>query len=175
MRFPGALLIVAACAVTTPAFAVDWADPQSVVAAALDNNPTILRLQTEVAAARERIAPAGALPNPMAMAGVQPPDASNRRLDGVNLLPVMLEGKSLKPRQAFWWYNEQEAMRDGDWKLVVNLRGQKEPALYNLKIDRAEQNDVSAKHPQRVAAMQQAIGAWKQDVERAATPQPEAR
>lgn len=71
MRFPGALLFVAACAVTAPAYAVDWADPQSVVAAALDNNPTILRLQTEVSAARERIGPAGALPNPMAMAGVQ--------------------------------------------------------------------------------------------------------
>ena len=46
MRFPRALLFVAACAAATPVFPVDWTDPQSVVAAALDQNPTILRLQT---------------------------------------------------------------------------------------------------------------------------------
>jgi outer membrane protein, heavy metal efflux system len=76
MRYPRALLFVAACAAATPVFPVDWTDPQSVVAAALDNNPTILRLQTSVAAARERIGPAGAQPNPMAMAGVQ-----NKQID----------------------------------------------------------------------------------------------
>lgn len=71
MRFQRALLFVIAAAVTAPAFAVDWSDPRSVVAAAVDSNPTLLRLQTEVSAARERVRPASAHPNPMLMAGVQ--------------------------------------------------------------------------------------------------------
>jgi outer membrane protein TolC len=53
------------------AAALDWQDPKSVVEAALTNNPTLARLEREVAAARERIAPAGSQPNPMLMAGVQ--------------------------------------------------------------------------------------------------------
>ena len=65
------LLIVIAAAVAAPASAVDWTDPRSVVAAAFDNNPTLLRLQTEVTAARERAGAASAQPNPMLMAGVQ--------------------------------------------------------------------------------------------------------
>jgi outer membrane protein, heavy metal efflux system len=56
---------------TTTAWAVDWTSVQSVVDAAVANNPTIHRLQSELAAARERVAPAGAQPNPMLMAGLK--------------------------------------------------------------------------------------------------------
>jgi outer membrane protein len=58
-------------AAAAPAAAVDWNDLRSVTAAALENNPTLLRLQSEVDAARERIAPAASQPNPMFMTGVQ--------------------------------------------------------------------------------------------------------
>ncbi|HUP61938.1 MAG TPA: TolC family protein [Thermoanaerobaculia bacterium] len=54
-----------------PLFATDFNDPQSLVDAAIASHPTLARLRAEVAAARERVAPAGALPNPMLMAGVQ--------------------------------------------------------------------------------------------------------
>ena len=107
----------------------------------------------------------------MAGAGVR--NAAQRPLDGVNLLPVMIEGRSLEPRQVFWWYNNQQAMREGPWKLVVNLPGGKAAALYNLEADLSEASDVSAKHGPRVTSMQQALAAWKQDVQRDATQQPE--
>ncbi|HUP50155.1 MAG TPA: TolC family protein [Thermoanaerobaculia bacterium] len=71
MRVSRALLFVVAAFPAVPASAIDWHDPQAVAAAALENNPTILRLQSEVEAARERIAPAASQPNPMVMAGVQ--------------------------------------------------------------------------------------------------------
>jgi outer membrane protein, heavy metal efflux system len=61
------LLLLAAL----PAAALDFNDPNAVVAAALESHPTLTRMRAEVAAARERIAPAGSLPNPMLMAGVQ--------------------------------------------------------------------------------------------------------
>jgi outer membrane protein, heavy metal efflux system len=61
-----------ALALTTPAAqAVDWKNIQSIVDAAVTNHPTINRMQSELAAARERIGPAGAQPNPMLMAGLQ--------------------------------------------------------------------------------------------------------
>ncbi|HEX9982700.1 MAG TPA: TolC family protein [Thermoanaerobaculia bacterium] len=55
----------------TSAFAIDWQDPRAVVAAAAQNQPALVRLQAQAEAARERAASAGALPNPMVMAGVQ--------------------------------------------------------------------------------------------------------
>jgi outer membrane protein TolC len=58
------------------ALALDFNDRQSLVTAALASHPTLTRMRADAAAARERVAPAGALPNPMLMAGVQ-----NRRID----------------------------------------------------------------------------------------------
>ena len=61
------LLLLAAL----PAAALDFNDPRAVVGAALETHPTLTRMRAEVAAARERIATASSLPNPMLMAGVQ--------------------------------------------------------------------------------------------------------
>ncbi len=54
-----------------PLFAIDFTDPQSLVARAIELHPTLIRQRADVAAARERIASVGALPNPMVMAGVE--------------------------------------------------------------------------------------------------------
>lgn len=72
------LLLALSCALPAAprALAVDFNDPRAVVAAALETHPTLTRVRAEAAAARERIAPAGALPNPMLMAGVQ-----NKQID----------------------------------------------------------------------------------------------
>ncbi|MGZ5446287.1 MAG: TolC family protein [Thermoanaerobaculia bacterium] len=59
-----------------PAAALDFNDPRAVVAAALESHPTLTRMRAEAKAARERIAPASSLPNPMLMAGVQ-----NKQID----------------------------------------------------------------------------------------------
>jgi cobalt-zinc-cadmium efflux system outer membrane protein len=61
---------------TQPLLAVDFRDRESVVAAALESHPTLASLRLEADAARERIRPAQALPNPMLMGGVQ-----NKQID----------------------------------------------------------------------------------------------
>jgi outer membrane protein TolC len=61
---------------TQSLFAVDFHDQRAVVEAALSVHPTLARLRAEAAAARERIRPAEALPDPMIMAGVQ-----NKQID----------------------------------------------------------------------------------------------
>lgn len=62
--------------IAQPLFAIDFNDPQALVARAVELHPTLARLRADVAAARERIASEGALPNPMVMAGVQ-----NKQID----------------------------------------------------------------------------------------------
>ena len=50
---------------------LDWHDPERIAAAAVEASPGVRALEAEVEAAREAARGAGALPNPMAMAGVQ--------------------------------------------------------------------------------------------------------
>lgn len=57
--------------IANPLLAIDFNDPRALVQAALEAHPTLARLRAETAAARERVAPASAKPNPMLMAGVQ--------------------------------------------------------------------------------------------------------
>src|SRR6185436_17506105 len=62
--------------IAKPMLAIDFNDPRALVQAALETHPTLARLRAETAAARERVAPASATPNPMLMAGVQ-----NKQID----------------------------------------------------------------------------------------------
>jgi len=109
------------------------------------------------------------MPTMLALAGVEVPEG--HRLDGVSLLPVLLEGKSLGRRQLFW---NGKAMRDGPWKLIIQGKGQKGIGLYNLAEDLGEQHNLADRYPDRVEAMLAAIEQWKQDVARGATVQPES-
>src|SRR5207245_3749483 len=58
-------------ALAPPAIAFDWNNPDAVVQAAIDVNPSLAGLSAQIRAAKERVIPAGSLPNPMAMGGVQ--------------------------------------------------------------------------------------------------------
>lgn len=62
--------------IAQPSFAIDFQNPDELVAVAIEKHPAIARMRAEAAAARERIGPAESLPNPMLMSGVQ-----NKRLD----------------------------------------------------------------------------------------------
>ena len=59
-----------------PLVAADFRDPSFLVERAIEMHPTLAALRADASAARERVAPAGALPNPMLMAGVQ-----NKQID----------------------------------------------------------------------------------------------
>ena len=95
----------------------------------------------------------------------------DRKLDGVSLLPLLLEEKPLGRRQLFW---NGVAMRDGPWKLVTREKSlEGGPALFNLDKDIAETTNLAAVHPQRVKRMIEALGAWTRDVADGQTPQPD--
>ena len=63
-------------------------------------------------------------------------------------------------------------MREGPWKYVRELKGQKAAALYNLASDPGERNNLAKKNPTRLASMQKSYAAWAKEVATGATRQP---
>ncbi len=80
-------------------------------------------------------------------------------IEGTSLLPAM-RGNALPSRTIGFDHQAAHALRDGDWKLVWAKRMPQEIQweLYNLAEDRCEQNDLAAKHPERVQSM---VAAWE--------------
>ena len=66
-----AACIAGASCFAANAWAADWNDPRSVVETALAASPLLRQIDAQLAAARAHQRAAGALPNPMFMAGVQ--------------------------------------------------------------------------------------------------------
>ena len=108
------------------------------------------------------------MPTMLELAGVAAP--ADRKLDGVSLVPVIFEGKSLERRQLFW---NGEAMRDGPWKLVVEEKGFEGPGLFNLADDLGETVNLAEKQPRRLKRMLKATQEWEADVADGATVQPD--
>ena len=83
--------------------------------------------------------------------------------DGVSLAGHLRDGSPVEERPLFWRIREEKAMREGRWKLVA--LGDKQPELYDLQDDIAEENDLASKEPQRVKKMLSALKAWEREVE----------
>jgi arylsulfatase A-like enzyme len=102
------------------------------------------------------------LPTMAAIAGAR----VERKLDGVDLMPVLRDGGVLPERTLFWRFGKQKAVRMGPWKLVVNPRGHGNPevGLYNLDEDVGEERDLSGGETERVREMEEALRRWEEDV-----------
>ena len=98
---------------------------------------------------------------------------AGHKLDGVSLVSLLKDRKSLVPRQIFWEYNGKSAMRQGPWKLIMNQTRKEPIELYDLTRDMSESKNLADNQPQRVRQMQSALAAWKSDVQKTATTQPE--
>lgn len=96
------------------------------------------------------------LPTALAAAGAK----TSIPLDGVNLLPL-LEGKTdkLAPRELYFRFGVQQAVWQGDWKLVKASKDMP-PMLVNLATDPGEQTDLSAKEPEKAQALQKLFDQW---------------
>ena len=112
------------------------------------------------------------LPTFSAIAGVAPP--TDRTLDGVNLLPVLLGEKDAElQRESVIMAGS--IIRQGDWKLFLkaeqpggkrNKGGKETPAgsLYNVVSDPGETTDVSAAHPEIVERLRAAAEAFGKEL-----------
>ncbi|WP_461784063.1 arylsulfatase [Prosthecobacter sp.] len=79
---------------------------------------------------------------------------------GRSLAPAFAKNETIA-RDSLWWLHEDnKAIRVGDWKLVA-AKGDAW-ALYDLKTDRAEQNDLAAKMPDKVKELE---AAWQKQTD----------
>ncbi|MEF8810755.1 MAG: sulfatase-like hydrolase/transferase [Bacteroidales bacterium] len=93
------------------------------------------------------------------LAGVKIPQ--DKKIDGTNILPVLLEGGTLPERTLYWKIGDEWAVLKGPWKLVKD--GDKK-ALFNLEKDIGENEDLSSQYPDRVKDLTHQYQEWKQEV-----------
>ena len=120
-----------------------------------------------------RIAPGRTIEHPVAhidlfataaaAAGAPLPD--DRVIDGANLLPYLAPDAepTLPPphETLFWRQGHHQAVRHGDWKLIVSRQAPAEGAetppernwMFNLAVDPTEQQDLSAQEPARATQL----------------------
>ena len=121
------------------------------------------------------------MPTIIELAGATAPE---RKLDGVSFSKVLLDKGQMPSRPLFWASlsnggDRSEAIRQGDWKLVVlhpkAKKGTFENAkleLYNLASDPGEKNNIVAKHKDRAARMHQRLVDWYAETQATAPEQP---
>ena len=78
---------------------------------------------------------------------------TDRRIDGVDLMPFIKGMAKGVPHQTlFWRSGNYRVVRDGDWKLQ-SLDLPRQDLLFDLKVDPTEKTDVAAANPAVVAAL----------------------
>ncbi|MBW4890698.1 arylsulfatase [Mucilaginibacter sp. HMF5004] len=102
------------------------------------------------------------LPTCLNLAGVNYPEQYNGRklttAQGVSLVNAF-NGKPFKDHDALFWEHEgSRAIRKGQWKLVAENHAEWE--LYDLTNDRSETNNLAAKYPGKVKALETEYLAW---------------
>jgi uncharacterized sulfatase len=103
-----------------------------------------------------------------AAAGVPLP--SDRRMDGVDLVPYATAERSGVPHRKLFWRagHSQVALIDG-WKLQVSERPPK-AWLFDLNKDPTERNNLAEREPRRVAALRRALDAHNAEQAQPAWP-----
>ncbi len=89
-------------------------------------------------------------------------------VDGQSLAALLTEHKSLPARALYWHYphyanqgsQPSAAIREGDWKLVINdVSNRRE--LYNLARDPSESTNLADKEPEQLAALDAKLANWR--------------
>ena len=78
---------------------------------------------------------------------------TDRKIDGVDLLPFVQGRTAGRPHQTLFWRSGQyKVVLDGDWKLQSN-EARSKVWLFNLAVDPTERNDLSKAEPARTQAL----------------------
>ncbi len=93
------------------------------------------------------------------LAGAKVPQ--DRTMDARDVWPLF-EGREMEKERTFCWsYKNENAVRVGDWKLL--MKDGKVRGLYNLAADPNEKKDLAAKHPVKVEKMRKQHAKWKDE------------
>jgi arylsulfatase A-like enzyme len=80
----------------------------------------------------------------------------DRTIDGRDIATLLLDESATSPHESFfyYWMDDLEAVRSGQWKLHFAKQGSAINELYNLDEDAAETNNVYSDHPDVVARLE---------------------
>lgn len=91
---------------------------------------------------------------------------TGRSIDGISIQQMVVEGAKSPHHRLFWEYAGQLAVRQGEWKLVLNGKldfSQTQPDavhLSNLETDPGEKTNLADKHPSLVEELTAAVQGW---------------
>ena len=84
-------------------------------------------------------------------------------LDGVNLIPYILDKQKGLPHQELKWrFTISAAIRQGKWKLI--RLPDRLPLLFDLSADTSEQNNISMKNIEKTEELLNILGNWDVDL-----------
>ena len=100
---------------------------------------------------------------------------TDRVIDGRNIWPMLTENAPSPHERLCWKRYDQAAIREGDWKLVVNgimalgeeyaLQGSGKAFLSNLAADAREIRNLAGREPETAARLQRKLRQWEIDVQ----------
>jgi arylsulfatase A-like enzyme len=99
----------------------------------------------------------------LAAAGVDVPSS----YEGMNILPIV-EGRLPAQERTLFWRSApgsnrtQQAVRQGDWKLVVDAS---HLLLYNVRDDIGERHDRTAQRPEIARRLRTVLNDWARSVD----------
>jgi arylsulfatase A-like enzyme len=94
---------------------------------------------------------------------------AGRKVDGINLVPLLTRGKVPAPRTLFWYYPSENAkkknrmaaaVRQGDYKLI-DFFALHRRELYDLRTDPGEHTNLAGSEPQKTAVLEKLLQAWE--------------
>ena len=98
------------------------------------------------------------LPTLASLAGLSPP--TTLKLDGVDLLPLMVGEQPLSERSLFWRFKNDCAIRKGPWKLI---NGESQ-SLFHLDDDISETTNIIRKEQERGKSLKQELMNWSRKI-----------
>ncbi len=90
-------------------------------------------------------------------------DKSKKAIHGMSLMPIIQGNNAQIPRTLYWEHEGCQAIRKGDWKLVMD-RQIKRWELYNLKDDPTEVNNVYNQYPEIADSLTTEYDHWAHEV-----------
>jgi arylsulfatase A-like enzyme len=95
-------------------------------------------------------------------------------IDGASIVSMITEGKASPHERVFWEYAGQLAVREGNWKLVLDGKldfGRKAPEhvhLADVSKDPGERVNLAERYPEIAERLEQAVREWYESVKEAA-------
>ncbi len=127
--------------------------------------PACMKWPGVIAAGRRYDEPVSSLDvMPTALAAAGTDICPNWKLDGIDLLSYLRDGKKTQPPRTLYWRQLYHwAVRDAEWKLVKN-RPDPRPKLFRIAKDKCEKTDLFDKRPDVVKRLKADYDKWSAEM-----------